>query len=105
MEQLARMAGQQQGMMGDAQGLLPMMAPGGQAVLQQLRALAARQRQLAEQLARMQAEGASGAAGPLAAEARELAPQPEAGPPHPRPPERPGRGYRPPLHAPPTPPR
>ena len=79
MEQLARMAGQQQGMMGDAQGLLPMMAPGGQAVLQQLRALAARQRQLAEQLERMQAAGASGAAGPLAAEARELARQLEAG--------------------------
>ena len=79
MEQLARMAGQQQGMMGDAQGLLPMMAPGGQAVLQQLRALAARQRQLAEQLERMQAEGSSSAAGALAAEARELARQLEAG--------------------------
>jgi len=79
MEQLVRMAGQQQGMMGDAQGLLPMMAPGGQAVLQQLRALAARQRQLAEQLERMQAEGAASAAGALAAEARELARQLEAG--------------------------
>jgi len=79
MEQLARMAGQQQGMMGDAQGLLPMMGPSGQAVLQQLRALAARQRQLAEQLERMQAAGASSAAGPLAAEARELARQLEAG--------------------------
>ena len=79
MEQLARMAGQQQGMMGDAQGLLPMMAPGGQAVLQQLRALAARQRQLAEQLERMQAEGSASAAGALAAEARELARQLEAG--------------------------
>jgi hypothetical protein len=79
MEQLARMAGQQQGLMGDAQGLLPMMLPGGQAVMQQLRALAARQRQLAEQLERMQAEGAASAAGPLAAEARELARQLEAG--------------------------
>jgi len=79
MEQLARMAAQQQGMMGDAQGLLPMMMPGGQAMLQQLRALAARQRQLAEQLERMQAEGASSAAGPLAAEARELARQLESG--------------------------
>jgi hypothetical protein len=79
MEQLARMAGQQQGMLGDAQGLLPMMAPGGQAVLQQLRVLAARQRQLAEQLERMQAEGATSAAGPLAAEARELARQLESG--------------------------
>jgi len=79
MEQLARMAGQQQGMMGDAQGLLPMMGSAGQAMLQQLRALAARQRQLAEQLERMQAEGASSAAGALAAEARELARQLEAG--------------------------
>jgi len=79
MEQLARMAGQQQGMLGEGQGLLPMMASGGQAVLQQLRALAARQRQLAEQLERMQAEGASSAAGPLAAEARELARQLETG--------------------------
>jgi len=79
MEQLARMAGQQQGMMGDAQGLLPMMAPGGQAVMQQLRALAARQRQLAEQLERMQAQGSSSAAGALAAEARELARQLEGG--------------------------
>jgi hypothetical protein len=73
MEQLARMAGQQQGMTGDAQGLLPMMGSAGQAMLQQLRALAARQRQLAEQLERMQAQGASSAAGALAAEARELA--------------------------------
>jgi len=79
MEQLARMAGQQQGLNGDAQGLLPMMMGGGQAVLQQMRALAARQRQLAEQLERMQAEGSSSAAGPLAAEARELARQLENG--------------------------
>ncbi len=78
-EQLARMAGQQQGLSGDAQGLLPLMGPGGQAVLQRLRELAARQRALAEQLERLQAEGASSAAGPLAAEARELARQLEAG--------------------------
>ena len=94
MEQLARMAGQQQGMMGDAQGLLPMMAPGGQAVLQQLRALAARQRQLAEQLERMQAAGASSAAGPLAAEARELARQLENGRLDPRTIQRQERLYR-----------
>jgi len=79
MEQLARMAGQQQGMTGDAQGLLPMMGSAGQAMLQQLRALAARQRQLAEQLERMQAQGTSSAAGALAAEARELARQLDAG--------------------------
>ena len=79
MEQLARMAGQQQGLTGDAQGLLPMMGSAGQAMLQQLRVLAARQRALAEQLERMQAQGTSSAAGALAAEARELARQLEAG--------------------------
>src|SRR6266550_615373 len=44
LEQLARMAQQQQGMNGDAQGLLPMMGPGGDAVMQRLRELAGRQR-------------------------------------------------------------
>ena len=79
LEQLTRMAQQQQGMNGDAQGLLPMMAPGGQAIMQRLRELAARQRALAEQLERLQADGNSGAAGTLAQEARELARQLEAG--------------------------
>ncbi len=78
-EQLARMAQQQQGMNGDAQGLLPMMAPGGDAVMQRLRELAGRQRALAEQLERLQAGGDAGAAGALAQEARELARQLEAG--------------------------
>src|SRR6266540_2620983 len=41
LEQLARLAQQQQGMNGDAQGLLPMMAPGGDAVMQRLRELEA----------------------------------------------------------------
>src|SRR5213083_2720215 len=79
MEQLARMAQQQQGMNGDAQGLLPMMAPGGDAVMQRLRELAGRQRALAEQLERLQASGDASAAGALAQEARELARQLEAG--------------------------
>jgi hypothetical protein len=78
-EQLTRMAQAQQGLSGQAQGLLPLMGLGGQAVLEQLRALAARQRALAEQLERLQATGASAAAGPLADEARELARQLEAG--------------------------
>ncbi|HEY3280414.1 MAG TPA: hypothetical protein VGJ83_07855 [Gemmatimonadales bacterium] len=78
-EQLARMAGQQQGLNGDAQGLLPMMMPGGGAVMEKIRELAARQRALAEQLERLQAQGASSAAGALAAEARELARQLENG--------------------------
>jgi len=79
LEQLARMAQQQQGMNGDAQGLLPMMGPGGDAVMQQLRDLAGRQRALAEQLERLQAGGDASAAGALAQEARELARQLEAG--------------------------
>ena len=79
LEQLARMAQQQQGMNGDAQGLLPMMAPGGDAVMQRLRDLAGRQRALAEQLERLQAGGDASAAGALAQEARELARQLEAG--------------------------
>ena len=79
LEQLARMAQQQQGMNGEAQGMLPLMASGGQAVLQRLRELAAQQRALAEQLERLQAEGDASAAGALAREARELARQLEAG--------------------------
>ena len=78
-EQLARMAQQQQGMNGDAQGMLPMMGMGGDAMMQRLRELAGRQRQLAEQLERLQAGGDAGAAGALAQEARELARQLEAG--------------------------
>jgi len=78
-EQLARLAESQRGLNGQAQGLLPLMGLGGQAVLEQLRALATRQRALAEQLERLQAAGASPAAGPLAEEARELARQLEGG--------------------------
>ena len=78
-EQLARMAQQQQGMNGDAQGLLPMIGLGGDAVMQRLRELAGRQRALAEQLERLQAAGNASAAGALAQEARELARQLEAG--------------------------
>ncbi len=79
LEALARMAQQQQGMNGDAQGLLPLMGLGGDAIMQRLRDLAARQRALAEQLERLQAGGDASAAGALAQEARELARQLEAG--------------------------
>ena len=78
-EQLARLAGQQQGLNADAQGLMPMLGAGGQGVLEQLRAMAARQRALAEQLDRLRAEGTASGAGELAREARELARQLEAG--------------------------
>ncbi|HWE25088.1 MAG TPA: hypothetical protein VG496_14210, partial [Myxococcales bacterium] len=79
LEQLTRMAQQQQGMNGEAQGMLPLMGSGGQAVMQRLRELAAQQRALAEQLERLQAEGDASAAGELAQEARDLARQLEAG--------------------------
>src|SRR5207247_2575468 len=59
-EQLARMARDQEGLNGQARGLLPMMGPSGRAVLEQLRAIAARQRALAQQLERLQAEGGRG---------------------------------------------
>src|SRR5207253_1427682 len=49
------------------------------AAREQLRAIAARQRALAQQLERLQAEGGSAAAGALAQEARELARQLDAG--------------------------
>jgi uncharacterized phage infection (PIP) family protein YhgE len=79
-EQLARLAADQQGLNAQAQGMLPLMGMGGgEAVMQQLRALAARQRALAEQLERVQAGGENSAAGALAQEAKELARQLEAG--------------------------
>ncbi len=75
-ERLAQLAGQQQGLNQDAMGMMPMA---GDQMLQQLRALAARQRALAEQLERLEASGGSSAAGPLADEARDLARQLDAG--------------------------
>jgi hypothetical protein len=78
-EQLARLAARQRGLTGEGQALLPLLGQGGQAVLQQLRALAAQQRALAEQLEQLHATGGSEAAGALAAEARELARQLDAG--------------------------
>ncbi len=78
-ERLARLAGQQQGLNAEAQGLMPMLGAGGEGVLEQLRAMAARQRALAEQLDRLRAEGNASGAGELAREAHELARQLEAG--------------------------
>jgi len=78
-ERLAQLAGQQQGLNQDAMGLMPMAGAGGDQMLLQMRALAARQRALAEQLERLQASGGSSAAGPLADEARDLARQLDAG--------------------------
>ena len=76
--QLAKLAGEQQGLNGQAQGLLPMMGAGG-SVSEQLRALAARQRALADRLERLRASGDAPGAGALADEAKELARRMEAG--------------------------
>jgi hypothetical protein len=78
-ERLAQLANQQSGLNRDAMGMLPMGGAGGDGMMQQLRALAARQRALAEQLERLQATGGSNAAGALAQEARDLARQLDAG--------------------------
>jgi hypothetical protein len=78
-ERMAQLANQQAALNKDGMGMLPMMGAGGDAMLQQLRSLAARQRALAEQLERLQASGGSNAAGTLAQEARDLARQLEAG--------------------------
>ncbi len=79
MERLTKLAGQQGALNAQAQGLLPLGAGAGDAVQEQLRALAAQQRALADQLDRLRAEGASSAAGALGQEARDLARQLEAG--------------------------
>ena len=76
--ELTKMAGQQQGLNGEAQGLLPMMGSGG-AVMEQLRALAARQRALADRLQRLEASGNAPGAGALADEAKDLARRLEGG--------------------------
>ncbi len=72
----ARLAAQQHGVAGDAQGMLPLFGPG---MVQQLRLLAARQQALAQQLERMQAQGQGSGAAELAQEAKDLARQMDAG--------------------------
>jgi hypothetical protein len=78
-ERLAQLAKQQRELNQDGMGMMPMAGAGGDGMMQQLRALAARQRALAEQLERLQATGGSSAAGALAQEARDLARQLDAG--------------------------
>jgi hypothetical protein len=78
-EQLAQLAQQQNSMAGQANSLLSMMPGAGDMVMQQLQALAQRQRALANELERLQAEGDRSGAGELADQARELARELEAG--------------------------
>ncbi|TFG51697.1 MAG: MFS transporter [Gemmatimonadales bacterium] len=78
LQQLNQMA-QQQGQLGQQAGsLLPLAGQGGQAQ-EQLRALGARQRAVAERLERMRAGGQIPGAADMAAEARDLARTMEAG--------------------------
>jgi len=77
-EKMAQLAAQQQALNAQAGGMLPLMPMGGEGLLQDLRALAERQRRLAAELERMTAEGRAQAE-ELAQEARDLARRLEAG--------------------------
>jgi len=77
MERMSQLAQQQGQMSQQAGSLLPMVGQSG--VQEELRRLGADQRQLAEELERMQAQGDVPQAGPLAEEARDLARRLEAG--------------------------
>jgi len=77
MERMAQMAQQQGGIGQDALGLLPLMGSAG--ADQRLQELAARQRQMAQELDRLRAETNAGAAEEFAREARELAREMAAG--------------------------
>jgi hypothetical protein len=76
MERMTRLAQQQGQLSQDANGLLPLM--GNNAVQQQLQALAARQRALAQELDRLRAQGEADTK-PMGDEARDLARQLERG--------------------------
>jgi hypothetical protein len=73
LERMAQLAEQQGSMNGQASGLLPLMNAGGSELMQQLQALAAEQRALAQALERLRAEGDVGSAGELAQDAEEVA--------------------------------
>lgn len=77
-ERMAQLAQQQQGLANQAGGLLPMMQQGGEMLMQELRMMAQRQRQLARELERLRGEGV-GSAEELAEEAQELARELERG--------------------------
>ncbi len=78
-EKMAQLAAQQQAMNGQAGGMLPLMPMGGEGLMSDLRALAERQRRLAGELERMNAQGQAKGAEELAQEARDLARRLEAG--------------------------
>lgn len=72
-ERMARMAGQQGELNDELGGLIPMLGGGQEAVMDQLRALAERQRRLANELERLGETGMPGNPDQLAEEARQLA--------------------------------
>lgn len=77
-ERMARMAGQQGELNDELGGLIPMLGSGQDAVMAQLRALAERQRRLANELERLGESGIPGDPRQLAEEARQLADRIEA---------------------------
>jgi hypothetical protein len=81
LRRLAELAGRQGGLNDQLGGLLPLLGPGavGEAVLQQLRDIAARQRALANELERLGGMGLPGRPEELAQEARRLADRLEQG--------------------------
>jgi hypothetical protein len=79
LEQLAEMAQQQSEMSGQAGGMLSLMPTGGEGLMEELRALAERQRRLGEELQRLGAQGEVGGADQLGEEAKALARELEAG--------------------------
>lgn len=76
---LAELAAQQNALNGQAGGMLPLVPMGGEGLLSDLRAMAEKQRRLAEELDKLNAQGDIGAADQLAEQARELARELEAG--------------------------
>jgi hypothetical protein len=79
LEQLGRLANLQGQLNDELSGLLPLLGPGDEAVLRQLRLLAERQRQLANRLERLGAANLPGHPEQLADEARQLADRMQAG--------------------------
>ncbi len=79
LERMARMAGQQGQLTDQLGGLLPMLGSGDEVIMQQLRALAAQQRAMANELERLGESGMPGRPDQLAEEARQLADRIEQG--------------------------
>jgi hypothetical protein len=81
LKRMAELASRQGALNGQLNGLLPMLGPGSfsEAVMQQLREIAARQRALANELERLGGRGLQGSPQDLAEEARRLADRLEQG--------------------------